>query len=67
MCDYEEEIEDFLSAEKKLKLLMDFYFKNLSHETKSIKLTPPIKKGFNNEDKVVHVIKKSKRNGKKLF
>ena len=68
MCkvDVNSEIDDFLSNEKKFKLLMKLYFSIKNHEKKDIELEPPLKDGFGESEKVIY-IKKQKHNAGKLF
>jgi hypothetical protein len=68
MCkqDVDKEIEEFLKSKQKFKLLMKLYFLDKKHEKKEIKLEPPVKEGFGENDTVIY-IKKQKHNAGKLF
>jgi hypothetical protein len=68
MFNFDEEIDEFLKNENKLKFLVDFLFSETETANDGIQLEPPIKKGMRpSNDRVVYAIKKSKKNGTKLF
>jgi len=69
MCKIEDEIEDFLANEKKLKFLLSLTFSEHEETVSKINLDPPRKKGvfIDETDVVIKVVKKSKKNGTKLF